>query len=113
MAAGKPHKRRRTKDSKHELLRMDPTILAENLCLYESALYSKFRPQECLEWINARAGDSVVNLLAFCNTHDRLATWVKHSILWTSSLARRADIVDFWIKVAEVCCLVLVTLLHN
>lgn len=103
LAPDKPRKRRRTRDSKHELLRMDPTVLAENLCLYESTLYSKVRSQECLEWINTRTGDSVANLLAFCSAHDRLASWVKHSILWTSSLGRRADLIDFWIKVAEVC----------
>ena len=95
-------KRRRTRDSKHELLRLDPTLLAENLCLYESTLYSKIRIQECLEWIRTRSGDPVANLLAFCGTYDRLASWVKYSVLWASNLNQRADLVDFWIKVAEV-----------
>ena len=100
---GSPPKRRKnTRDSKHELLRLDPSVLAENLCLYESGLFSKIRRQECLERINARTGDSVANLSAFCSTHDRLASWVKHSVLWTPNLGRRADLVDFWIKVAEV-----------
>ncbi|KIP11737.1 hypothetical protein PHLGIDRAFT_99181 [Phlebiopsis gigantea 11061_1 CR5-6] len=98
-----PKRRKNTRDSKRELLRLDPSVLAENLCIYESGLYSKIRRQECLERISARTGDSAANLSAFCSTHDRLASWVKHSILWNDNLGRRADLVDFWIKVAEKC----------
>lgn len=42
------------------------------------------------------------NLSAFCATHDKLASWVKMSILNNEFLGKRADTVDFWIKVAEV-----------
>lgn len=101
VAKEKPHKRRKT-SSKHELLRLDVTALAENLSLYENMLYSKVRPQECLKWISVRTGEPVANLLAFCTLHDKLGAWVKHSILWTDGLGRRADLIDFWIKVAEV-----------
>ena len=47
------------------------------------------------------------NLLAFCETHDRLATLVKSSILTIDGIMKRAGAIDFWIKVAEVsgsCC---------
>lgn len=102
--SGKPHKRKKTKDSKNELLRTEPTLLAEQLCLYEHRFYAKIRPQECLDWVKTRVTEKVGNLLAFCALHDKLAAWVKQSILWTENLGRRADTVDFWIKVAEVGC---------
>ncbi|KAJ3556493.1 hypothetical protein NM688_g2000 [Phlebia brevispora] len=101
--SAKPHKRRRTKDSKNELSRTDPTVLAEQLSLYEHKYYAKIRPQECLDWTRSRENDKVGNLYAFCTLHDKLAAWVKHSVLWTETLGRRADMVDFWIKVAEKC----------
>ncbi len=81
---------------------MDPTVLAEHLCLHEYRYYSKVRPQEGLNWIKTRTGESVANLLAFCALHDKLAAWVKHSILWTDGLGRRADVIELWIKIAEV-----------
>ena len=84
---------------------MDPTTVAEHLSLYEHALYCKIRPQECLEWIKTRAGEPVANLLTFCSLHDKLAAWVKQSVLWTENLGHRADLLDFWIKVAEVMLL--------
>lgn len=103
IVATKHAKRRKTRDSKHELLRVDASCLAENLCLNESRLYARIAPRECLEWTHTREGDSVANLLTFCTIHDKLGAWVKHSILWTDTLARRADVVDLWVKVAERC----------
>jgi predicted amino acid dehydrogenase len=44
----------------------------------------------------------VSNLQKAFATFDRLAAWVKASILNTEGLGRRADMVDFWIKVTEV-----------
>lgn len=76
--------------------------MAEHLCLYEHMLYAKIRPQECLEWVKVRTGQPVANLLAFCSLHDKVAAWVKQSVLWTDNLGHRADLLDFWIKVAEV-----------
>lgn len=97
----KPLKRRKMKDFKNELLKMDPTALAEHLCVHEQTLYARIRPQECLEWIKFRTGEPVANLLAFCTLHDKLAAWVKLGVLWTEHLGQRADVIDFWIKVAE------------
>jgi hypothetical protein len=34
--------------------------------------------------------------------HEKLGAWVKMSILNTDVLGKRADVVDYWIKVAEV-----------
>ncbi|KAI0690763.1 ras guanine nucleotide exchange factor domain-containing protein [Cytidiella melzeri] len=97
----KPPKRRRTRDSRHELLRLDPATIATNLCLYEHALYAKVRPQECLNWVKTRTGDPVANLSAFCALHDKVAAWVKQTVLWSENVGSRADLLDFWIKVAE------------
>ena len=49
-----------------------------------------------------QSGHSVANLIMYCGTHDKLGAWVKMSILNQEVLGKRADTVDFWIKVAEV-----------
>jgi len=63
----------------------------------------KIRPQECLNWGKTQSGKTVANLILFCATHDKLGEWVKMSILNTEVLGKRADVVDYWIKVAERC----------
>jgi son of sevenless-like protein len=84
------------------LLKLDPTDIAEQLCQLEHAIYARIRPQECLSYIRTQNGKSVENLHAFCATHDKLASWVKTSILDNETLSRRSDTVDLWIKVADV-----------
>jgi son of sevenless len=81
---------------------VDPTDIAEQLCLIEHALYAKVHPQECLKWTKTQSGKTVEGLQAFCATHDKLAAWVKMSILENEALGKRSDTVEFWIKVAEV-----------
>lgn len=85
-----------------ELVRMDPLEVAQHLSLFEYDLYRKIRSQECFLWSEMKEGDDVGNLHAFCATHDKLADWVKRSILEVSVLGKRANVVDFWIRVAEV-----------
>lgn len=87
-----------------ELVRMDPLEVAQHLSLLESDLYRKIRPQECFLWSKIKEGDVVKNIHSFCATHDRLADWVKCSILEVPVLGKRANVVDFWIRVAEVRC---------
>lgn len=77
--------------------------MAEQLCLLEYNLYTMIQPQECLNWARTQSGSSVTNMINFCATHEKLAAWVKISILNNEVLGKRVDIVDFWIKVAEVC----------
>jgi son of sevenless-like protein len=91
-----------------ELVRMDPLEVAQHLSLLESDLYRKIRPQECFLWSKVKEGDAVKNIRSFCAAHDRLADWVKCSILEVSALGKRANVVDFWIRVAEVRCMGLV-----
>ena len=81
---------------------MDAGILAEHICLYEQKLYSTIRPQDCLEYIKRQQGGGTERLIAFCKTHDRLANWVKSSILNVENVSKRAATLDVWIKVAEV-----------
>jgi len=97
------HKHRRRKSSREELHRMDASLLAEHLCLYERRLYDKIRPQDCLDYVKRQQGLETERLVAFCKTHDRLANWVKSSVLSTENIGRRAHVVDLWIKVAEKC----------
>jgi len=59
-------------------------------------------PQECLNYAKIQNGETVVKLQEFCATHDKLGSWVKTSILNNETLSKRADTVEFWIKVAEV-----------
>lgn len=48
-------------------------------------------------------GPEVVNLQRFCESLDKLATWVKLSILNNDTLSDRATTISHWIKVAEKC----------
>lgn len=81
---------------------MDSAVIAQQLTLLEHKLYLRITPQECLNWAKVQAGRSVVHMQAFSGTHDKIAKWVKSSILSNDGLGKRADTVDFWIKVAEV-----------
>ena len=81
---------------------MDATEVAQQLTLFEHRLYQKIRPHECLNWAKTQKGETVANLTSFCATHDKLAAWVKMSVLSNDGLGKRADTIDFWIKVAEV-----------
>ncbi|KAF8204304.1 ras guanine nucleotide exchange factor domain-containing protein [Mycena galopus ATCC 62051] len=98
-----PRKRRKSKNHKNELLRIDPTDIAEQLALLEFKLYAKLTAHECISYAKTQTGKKVENLCTFCATHDKLAAWVKTSILTNEALSKRADTVDFWIKVAEKC----------
>ncbi|KAF7307282.1 hypothetical protein MIND_00522100 [Mycena indigotica] len=98
-----PRKRRKSKNHKNELLRFDPGDIAEQLALLEFKLYAKLTSQECIAYSKIQSGSKVQRLTTFCSTHDKLAAWVKTSILTNEALGKRADTVDFWIKVAEKC----------
>jgi son of sevenless-like protein len=84
---------------------LDPADIAEQLCLIEHKLYRKIRPQECINWTKTQSGPPVSNLQNFVSAYDRLVAWVKMSILTVEPLGRRADTVEFWIKVTEACVL--------
>ncbi|THV06545.1 ras GEF [Dendrothele bispora CBS 962.96] len=116
----KTSRRRRGRHPKNDLLKLDSTDVAEQLTLLEYRLYAKITDQECLNLAKSRPSASsstgpssksspppkvclTLNLDNFCATHDKLAAWVTSTILNNDQLSRRADTVDFWIKVAEKC----------
>ncbi|EUC56727.1 RasGEF domain protein [Rhizoctonia solani AG-3 Rhs1AP] len=85
---------------------LDPTALAHHLTLLESGLYMRIRRKQVLEWHKASSGveDTTTNdLRVFCATSDRLAGWVKWSVLSMGSSVKRAEAVGTWIRVAEKC----------
>ena len=96
-------KARKSKISKLDLLKLDPKIIADQLTVYEFGLYAKITPQQCLTYVKSRTGDDVTKLRDFCSTYDKLDAWVKMCILNGDMASKRAQAVDFWIKVADVC----------
>lgn len=102
-SAATPQKARKSRAHKNDLLKLDPVDIAEQLALWEYSLYIKITPQECLSYAKTRTGPTVIHLQNFCATHDKLGGWVKKSILKHDILSKRADTVEFWIRVAEVC----------
>jgi son of sevenless len=97
-----PRRRRRIHPHKNDLLRLYTADVAEQLSLFEFKLYAKVTPQECIRHATTSSSGSENNLSLFCGTHDKLAAWVKTSILNNHALGKRAETIDFWIKVAEV-----------
>ncbi|KAF9654172.1 ras GEF [Thelephora ganbajun] len=93
-----PKRRKQPKFPTTELVKMDTQEVAQQLTLIEHRLYAKIRVQECWEW--GRAGGPLHD---FMSTHDKLASWVKMSILNLRHVAKRAEMVDFWITCAEKC----------
>ena len=77
---------------------MDTQEITQQLTLIEHRLYVRIRVQECWEW--GRTGGMLHD---FMSTHDKLAYWVKISILNLPHAAKRAEALDFWITCAEVC----------
>ena len=92
-----PKRRKNSKFPVTELVKMDTQEVAQQLALIEHRLYAKIRVHECWEW--GRTGGLLHD---FMSTHDKLASWVKMSILNLHHLAKRAEMVDFWITCAEV-----------
>ncbi|KZW00497.1 ras GEF [Exidia glandulosa HHB12029] len=113
--------RRANKSLGTDILKIEPSLLAQQLTLLEARLYSRVRPSECLAYarvgnisngvMTLKGGDKVgpmpvgstQNLISFCATNDKLASWVKMSVLERDGLGKRADTIDHWLKVAEKC----------
>ncbi|KAB5594539.1 RasGEF domain containing protein [Ceratobasidium theobromae] len=88
---------------------LDPTALAHHLTLLESSLYMRVKRIQCLEWHKVNKSpkpaceEETNDLRAFCATSDRLAGWVKWSVLGLDTPTRRAEAVSVWVRVAEKC----------
>jgi son of sevenless len=92
---------------------MDPGMIAQHLTILEHKLYQRIKAQECLNWAKVQSGRTVTNLYTFSSTHDKIAKWVRLSVLGNDGLGKRADTVDFWIKVAEVSVYFPIFCVHN
>ena len=92
-----PKRRKAPKFPVTDLAKMDTQDVAQQLALIEHRLYSKIRVHECWEW-----GRTGTLLHDFLSTHDKLASWVKMSILNLSHVTKRGEMIDFWITCAEV-----------
>lgn len=68
--------------------------------LYDS--YKKILPHECILYVSSHKGACASNLREFCALHDKMIGWVEKSILTIDTMKKRAETVDYWIKVAEV-----------
>jgi len=91
-------RRWRQKSLANDLLRMDPTELAQQLCLLEHRLYTKIRIQDCWAWKRTSSA-----LSDFCSTHDRLGTWVKNCVMKVEGARKKAEVMNFWVQVADKC----------
>jgi len=92
-----PKRRKAPKFPVTELVKMDTQDVAQQLALIEHRLYAKIRVHECWEW-----GRTGTLLHDFLSTHDKLASWVKMSILNVPHVTKRGEMIDFWIICAEV-----------
>ncbi|KAG8788344.1 hypothetical protein FRC15_004927 [Serendipita sp. 397] len=96
-------RRNKQRAPKGEFLKWDSLEVANHLTIMETRAYKKIRPHECLNWTRATKGPAVANLTNFIETSDRVAAWVKLSVLTCEMLGKRADTIDQWIKIAEHC----------
>src|ERR1700744_3214443 len=91
-----------TRRVKTDILQVEHQELAIQLTLYEFRLYTELQARECLVWPKLQIGEAVQNLVTFASHSNKLASWVKYSILSKDRLDDRADTVDKWIRIAEV-----------
>jgi len=103
-----PRKKKNSKPQKGDILKIEAADLAEQLTVILFEMYRKILPQECIMYARSHNGPGTTNLREYCAVHDRVVSWVQKSILDTGVIKKRAEIVDYWIKVADVSlCLVL------
>lgn len=90
------------KPQKGELLKIETSDIAEQvtMMLYES--YKKILPYECILYVSSGKNNNAANLREFCSYHDKLVGWVQKNILTIDFMRKRAETIDYWIKVAEV-----------
>ncbi|KAJ3561149.1 hypothetical protein NP233_g10371 [Leucocoprinus birnbaumii] len=96
-------KKYHSKPQKGDLLKIEAVDIAEQLTVLLFDVYRKILPHECIMYLRSRGDDSVANLREFCASHDKVVSWVQTSILNVDTMKKRAETVDYWIKVAEKC----------
>lgn len=98
-----PRKKKNSKPQKGDILKIEAADLAEQLTVILFEMYRKILPQECIMYARSHNGPGTTNLREYCAVHDRVVSWVQKSILDTGVIKKRAEIVDYWIKVADKC----------
>ncbi|KAF8895269.1 ras guanine nucleotide exchange factor domain-containing protein [Infundibulicybe gibba] len=88
---------------KLRLLDIDPIELARQLTLFESQLYQKIRPMECLQRAREQRTENTDNITTVIQTSNRIANWVAESVLERDDSRRRASAVKHLISVADRC----------
>jgi len=92
-----------TSSKKLKLTDIDPLELARQLTLFESALYQKIRPMECLQRAREQKSDTMDNIAFVIQTSNRIADWVAESVLSKEDSRKRAATVKHLILVADRC----------
>ncbi|KAF9464143.1 ras guanine nucleotide exchange factor domain-containing protein [Collybia nuda] len=82
---------------------IEPLELARQLTIYESQLYQKIKPIECLQRAREQRTDSMDNIAIVIQTSNRIADWVAESVLSKEDSRKRANAVKQLILVADRC----------
>ncbi|EJD54368.1 ras GEF [Auricularia subglabra TFB-10046 SS5] len=86
---------------KFKLLDLDPIELARQLTIIESRLFCKLRLMDCLQ--RAKEQQSTEGIKAVITTHNAISDWVIETIITSEDPKKRAQILRFFIQVAEQC----------
>ncbi|KAJ7601115.1 ras guanine nucleotide exchange factor domain-containing protein [Mycena floridula] len=89
--------------AKLKLIDIEPLELARQLTLFESQLYQKIRPTECLQRAREQKSENNDNITVVIQTSNRIANWVAESVLSKDDSRRRAAAVKHLISVADRC----------
>ena len=97
-----PRKKKNSKPQKGDVLKIENADLAEQLTMILAEMYRKILPQECITYARSHNGPGMTNLREYCAVHDRVVSWVQKNILDIGVIKKRAEAIDYWIKVADV-----------
>ncbi|KAJ7601107.1 ras guanine nucleotide exchange factor domain-containing protein [Mycena floridula] len=87
-----------------KLIHIEPLELARQLTLFQSQLYQKIRPSECVKRVGSlREAECQDNITVFVQTSYQIANWIADTILSEPELQRRVDIIEHLISVADRC----------
>lgn len=86
-----------------QLLDIDPEELARQLAIFEANLYNRVKPVDCLDTAWSRSDPaSGANIKAMILTSNRMAAWVAQAILTHMEAKKRAQVMKYFLQVADV-----------
>ncbi|KAK7690449.1 hypothetical protein QCA50_005547 [Cerrena zonata] len=86
-----------------KLLDIDSLELARQLTIMESTLYRKIRPAECMARTRQQKPQDGDNITTFIQFSNRTVNWIIESVLSKSDAKKRANVIKYFINVAERC----------